>query len=304
MKNQSKTKCRYVIISLAVIFLVFSVTPMGQDFVDLIAESLDLQVNSEEEYPLNIYFLSVGKADAIVIACEDEYALLDSGTFDRSEEVEVVLRRLGIDKLKLAVASHPDSDHIGGFSRLLKSFAAEQFVQPNFPDQLVTDNAEQQQLETTLKELALPITKAQAGDKFQLGTATIEVLGPVEEYAETNNYSLVLKLQYKDFSALFCGDIEAQAEVDLLATDVDLRADCIKIAHHGSKTSSTAEFLSAVQAKYAVVSTGADSNKLPRSEVLKRIEALGAEIYRTDLDGKIQVSSNGEETIIKAGKAG
>lgn len=292
MSKPQKSKLTVLGLISAMFVMAFSCTSMGQLWWKQAFAFFDLQTKpiAEEQYPLNIYTLSVGKADAIVISCEGEYALIDAGTVDKAEDVEVALKQIQADKLKVAFASHPDHDHIGGLPHVLQNLPAECFVQPDFPEELTKNNEEQKELEDILQKENITITKAKRGDIFQVGSAKIEVIGPFEEYVSTNNYSLVLKLTYKDFSMLFCGDIEEKAEIDLLKATADLTADVIKIAHHGSKTSSSKAFLQAVEAKYAIISTGADRNHLPRTEVLQRIEEQGLMIYRTDLEGTINVS--------------
>lgn len=299
MKNK-KAFVRTSILIVAIVTIVFSITPFGRAFWDLANKSFNLNVQPETEnkYPLNIYCLSVGKADSILISCEGEYALIDGATLDMSGEVEIVLKNIGVDKLKTVFGSHPDNDHIGGLPKIINNFAVDEYVQPNFPDELVENDIEQLLLEQTLKNKNIDIHKAELGEVYSVGSAKIEVLAPVKEYTDTNNYSLVLKLTYKDFSMIFCGDIEEKAEKDIIESGADISADCIKIAHHGSKTSSSKEFLNAVGAKYAVISTGYDRNKLPKTKVLERIEKAGAEIYRTDLEGTITVSTDGTEIII------
>lgn len=304
-KNKKHSAVFSLLIALAVIsLLLFSIMPQGKLFWATVKKAFDLQTKPQTEdiYPLNIYCLSVGKADAIIISCEGEYALLDAATFDKAEEVELALHHLGVQELTAVFASHPDDDHIGGMAALLSQFPVKQFIQPDLPVDLVEENEEQQRVLDTIYAHALPLTTAQAGDVFTVGAAQIEVLGPLKTYVAVNNDSLVLKLTYNNFSMLFCGDMEKRAEEDLLQTGVDLQADCIKIAHHGSKTSSTDSFLEAVNASYAIVSTGADRNNLPRNEVLKRIESHDMTIYRTDLDGTITISSNGEEILITTEK--
>ena len=106
---------------------------------------------------------------------------------------------------------------------------------------------------------------------------TFEVLGPLQDYAESNNDSTVFRLQYDGFSMLFCGDMEAQAERDLLEDGAVLRADVLKVAHHGSDTSTSAALLEAVQPRYAVISSGEDRSMLPRNAVLQRLHTAGAE---------------------------
>lgn len=281
--------------------LVFSALPAGQRFWAWAGEHSGLQAYPSyvRDYPLNIYFMDVGKADAILIECEGEYALLDAGTSDKADEIDVWLRRLNVEKLSYVFASHPDKDHIGSMAEILSRYPVDAFVQPEIPAELVPDTEEYRAMIWELEKASVQVQSISAGESYSLGGAVIDVLSPGvdREYTDVNDCSLVLKLRYGDFSVLFCGDIEKQAEKDLCEAGVDLSADVLKVAHHGSKTSSSEEFLQAVGARYAVICVGPDKNNLPKKSVLKRLDEMETEVYRTDLDGTVIFSTDGD--IIK-----
>ena len=150
-------------------------------------------------------------------------------------------------------------------------------------------------LEDAARSSAVPVRQVRPGESLSLGGTKLEVLGPLRDYEGTNDCSLVLRLDYLGFSALFCGDIEYQAELDLVKSSVDLDADLLKVAHHGSAGSSSQRFLEAVSPTYAAISVGPDNSNLPREETLLRLKSVGAEIYRTDTDGDLVFSWDGEE---------
>lgn len=231
--------------------------------------------------PLSIHVLDVGKADAILLICEGKTALLDAGTGVSGSEIMDYLGRCRIDRLDYVIASHPDSDHIGGMPRVLGEVNCGELVRSSqFEEEYAT--VEQARLENSVS-----LRVVSAGDVIDLGGARLEVLGPVREYEETNNASLVLRLTYGDFTALFCGDIEREAEQDLTDSGSDLSADLLKVSHHGSDTSSTPMFLNAVRPTWAVISVGRDNNELPKEIVLRRLDKLCTEVYRTDVEGNI-----------------
>ena len=272
------------------VLALFSVTPPGRAFwkgaYELVGFSRAIQA------PLEIHFLDVGKADAILISCEGELALLDAGTYLGGETVAdyAARNRLGRE-LTLAFISHPDSDHMDGMVAALEDFSCEKVVRG--PDYSETYEL----LQESLGRRGIPVQTAEPGDRFAIGGAQLEVLGPVKSYSNTNDASLVLKLTYRGLRVLFCGDMEKQAERDLLESGADLSADVLKAAHHGSKTSSTAEFLEAVRPKAVVVSTGPDRNRLPNEEALIRLEQQTSEVYRTDVDGTV-ILTYGEEGLV------
>lgn len=237
--------------------------------------------SGDMDRPLSIHFLDVGKADAIIIVCEGHAALLDAGTAVSGETVSDYLARGGIGSLDYAIASHPDKDHIGGMPQVLSEVETGAFLRSrHFPE-------EYGEVGEALAENQIPERVVSPGDVLALGGARLEILGPLQAYEETNNASLVIRLDYNGFSALFCGDIEEEAERDLVKSGACLSADLLKVPHHGSKTSSTKRFLKAVSPQYAVISVGTDRNNLPEESVLKRLEEFCPEVYRTDVDGAV-----------------
>lgn len=202
--------------------------------------------------------------------------------------------RLGIESLDYAIASHPDSDHTGGLSQVLEEVPVGELVVYPWPEAM-RRTLEYRALEDAARSSAVPVRQVRPGESLSLGGTKLEVLGPLRDYEGTNDCSLVLRLDYLGFSALFCGDIEYQAELDLVKSSVDLDADLLKVAHHGSAGSSSQRFLEAVSPTYAAISVGPDNSNLPREETLLRLESVGAEIYRTDTDGDLVFSWDGEE---------
>ncbi len=244
--------------------------------------------------PLNIHVLDVGKADAMLIQCEGHAALLDAGYYSSGETVVDYLSRCGIEKLDYVIASHPDQDHIGGIEPVLRQVETGIFIRTNYFSE------EYSRLENILEEKNIPLKAVAPGDVLELGEALLEVLGPVKEYEDTNNASLVFRLSYRRFTALFCGDVEDEAELDLVKSGVELRADLLKVPHHGSKTSSTKRFLKAVKPSYAVISTGRDNNDLPDEETIERLRNAGIrELYETDIDGTVVFSFDGNDIIVQ-----
>jgi len=275
------------------IMLVYSVTPLGVRFWKQIFTDFGFDSRSENSAFafVRIHVINVGKADAILLESQDCTALLDAGTSIEGRTVADYLIRQGITRLDYVIASHPDSDHIGGMVPVMEEIPASAFLRGEGWEEA---GQEADDLEDFLAANKIPSQVLSVGDTFTVGYAEFEVLGPSYTYKESNNNSLALKLTCFAFSALFCGDMEKEAEQDLLDSGQELSANVLKVAHHGSRTSSTEEFLEAVSPQLAVVSVGLDNNDLPRSETLARLEAAGAEILRTDIDGDIIISYNGE----------
>ena len=287
-----KKRLRVACIAAAAAVLVFGYTPPGKAMWAALMRAAGLAhfTASLPEDALHVHVIDVGKADAILLESPDANVLVDCGTAEAAEDVLRYLAARGIDRLDAVWISHPDDDHCGGLPAVLQTVPADAVVESPVGESISGMTALPQ---------AVPLRRAAVGERYAYGAMTFEVLGPLQDYAESNNDSTVFRLQYDGFSMLFCGDMEARAERDLLAGGAALRADVLKVAHHGSDTSTSAALLEAVQPRYAVVSSGEDRSMLPRNAVLQRLHTAGAEIFRTDTDGAVVFSAaDGKISVI------
>lgn len=277
---------------LALVFvLVFSVTAPGRHFwKDMFRIS---GFGGETGAPLSIRVLDVGKADAVLLECEGHAALIDAGTAIHGETIVDCMARNGIASLEYAIVSHPDEDHIGGMTQVLSEADIGQFIRSRYFGE------EYEEVESVLQEEAIPERIVFPGDTLALGSAVLTVLGPTKSYPDTNNASLVFRLEYHGFTALFCGDIEEDAERDLVKSGVELSSNLLKVPHHGSDTSCTWSFLKAVDPEYAVISVGKDNNYLPKETILERLDDVCLDVYRTDTDGTITFTYHESEINIQ-----
>lgn len=294
-KHRRKTILRRALIIVIAIVLVFTATPVGQEFWSnaFYAAGLADFRDPEDKPLLKLHFINVGDADALLIESKGETALLDAGYYDGGETTLNYLARQGVEKLDYAIISHPDGDHVGGMVTVLDKMPVGSFMQSEIKSSDDSMGLEYTLVREVLAKNDIPVTELAVGDTFTVGEAVCTVLAPMREYEDTNNTSLVIRLTYGSFSALFCGDVENDAEKDLVKSGEDIKADLLKVPHHGSDTSSTARFLEAVSPEYAVISTA----DIPKAEVQKRIEEY-AELYRTDIDGNIVFSFDGENIFI------
>ncbi|MGI6255195.1 MAG: ComEC/Rec2 family competence protein [Acutalibacter sp.] len=295
VRRSKKLRARLEKLGLLVVILLVIVclTPMGQQVVDRLYRLSGFQ-GPVETAPLEIHVIDVGKADAMVLRCEGKTALLDAGTYASGDRVVDYLLRMGVKYLDCVIASHPDSDHTGGVAQVLEELPVGELVIYPWPEEML-QSLEFQNLEEAAVENSVPVRQVLSGDTLTLGGMELQVLGPLKEYEDSNNCSLVLRMDYEGFSALFCGDIESGAELDLVKSGADLDVDLLKVPHHGSASSCSQRFLEAVTPKFAVISVGPDNSRLPREETLSRLEEAGAEIYRTDTDGDLVFSWDGEQ---------
>lgn len=245
------------------------------------------------DYDMSVHFIDVGKADSIFITCKGKNILIDAGDVDLSTRTVEYLERRGVDRLDLVVATHPDKDHIGGMANVLLEFEIGRFMMPQIPQEAQPESTSYEMMLYALQAEQILLLDPQAGQSLSVGDMEVQVLGPQREYEDTNNNSVILRVSYQGDSFLFMGDAEQEAEEDLLAAGYDLHTDVLKVGHHGSKTSTIQALLEAVQPSFAVISVGEDSNKLPKSSVLERLQEVGARIYRTDQDGTVIAATNG-----------
>ena len=239
---------------------------------------------------LEVHFLDVGQGDAALLICGDEAMMIDAGSNESVDYVEKYLSGHGITKLKYAVGSHYDSDHVGGLDEILKNFEVETLI---VPDQ----ERDTKSYENVVKNFdrAGKVVKAKVGDTYALGDATLTVFAPARnDYEESNDFSIVLRIDHGEDSFLFTGDAQEESKKEMLSAGMDVSVDVLKVSHHGSKKSSIRQFLEAVSPKYAVISCAKGNDYgHPHAPVLRTLRRLGAQLYRTDDQGTVVCYSDG-----------
>ena len=252
--------------------------------------AIETPAPSEPMDGLTVHFLDVGQADCMLLQCGEKNMLIDGGNVDDSDLVVSYLLEQGVEKLDLVVNTHAHEDHVGGLPAVLAVFETTELWCPvtEYDSKCFDDflyYADQQDL--TL-ECPYP------GDTYALGEAEITVLGPVMDDYDTNNSSIVLRVEYGDTAFLFSGDAELEAEKDILDAGFDISATVIKAGHHGSSTSNSYRWLREANAEYVVIPVGADNSYgHPHDEILSRFRDAGMTVYRTDLQGHIVCWADG-----------
>lgn len=256
------------------------------------------------ENPLRIHFLDVGQGDSALIQCPDgSNIVIDGGPMSAYPFLVNYLQEAGVEKIDLMIATHPDGDHIGGLPKLLKVFPVDTLLDSGKEH---TTKLYQRYLSTIDKSLNTKFKLGRAGDRYNFGKVELLILHPSSVLPDRNNdCSIMVKLRYGKESFLFTGDAEEKAERELMNRGFTLRSTVLKVGHHGSKSSTSPRFLTAVSPRAAVISAGSHNRwGHPTPEVMRRLQMGGIEIYRTDLQGTILFLSNGAEYRVEfPGKA-
>lgn len=253
---------------------------------------------------LQIHMLDIGQGDSLlIITPEKKSILIDAGLVKAAPKVIEALEKNNIESIDLVVASHPHADHIGGLPKVLDAVPAKKFLDSGQEHPTAT----YEKLLTKVQEKIGKLTVARAGQKFELDSGIkLEVLGPSEPLLEKvsgsveNANSVILMLSYGNFRMLFTGDSEDETEERLLEKGYNLKAQVLKVAHHGSQYASSEEFLKKVDPETAIISCGEDNNYgHPSPPTLDKFKSDKVKVYRTDLQGEITVLSDGKNYQIK-----
>lgn len=242
-----------------------------------------------------ITFLDVGQADCAVICCDGEYMIIDAGNKGDSDLIYSFLTRSGIDTIKYCLLTHYHEDHIGGAQAIPRAAQVGSLLVngAEFDSKIAQDTTD------AFLNAGIPIQTVSSGDTLTLGSARIEILGPVKVYDDTNDTSIVLRIVYGNTAFLFTGDAEVLSEHDILDAGFDISCDVLKVGHHGSDSSTSYLWLRQSMPEYAIISVGTgNSYGHPHEEVLSRLEDAGIAVYRTDLMGDIRCTSDGKTVTI------
>ncbi len=239
---------------------------------------------------LTVSVIDVGKGDSILITTPNGKAvLIDTAEPNRVDLVKKALKTHGVREIDYLVLTHPHNDHIGGAKEIIEEYKVLNIFMPR-----VNHTTEiYKNLLQTIQLKGIPVTQAKLNQTFEVDGASFLCVSPQKEtYKEINDYSAVLQLTFGDNTFLLCGDAETLVEKEMLE-NAPLKADVIKIAHHGSDTSSSKKFIKAVSPTHAVISCLGPLNNTPNEKILNRLTEMGINVLRTDIAGDITFISDG-----------
>ncbi|NFT92015.1 MBL fold metallo-hydrolase [Clostridium botulinum] len=240
---------------------------------------------------MKVHYIDVGQGDSELIQIGNQNILIDAGCNDN--KALNYLKSIGVTNLDYVIATHPHEDHIGGMTSVINNFNVKEFYAPKVTHTTRTF----ENMVKALQNKGLKITAPTIGDTLTIGNATMQFLAPnSSKYQDLNNYSIVCKLKYGNTSYLFTGDAESLSEGEILAKQLDISADVLKLGHHGSHSSTSQAFLDKVNPKYAIVSCGKENDYgHPHQETIDKLNTKNIEILRTDVSGTIVSTSNGND---------
>ena len=243
----------------------------------------------ESSNNLDVYFLDVGQADSILLSNNGHYMLIDAGNNEDGPKLVNYFKSLGITKFDYVIATHAHEDHIGGMDDIIKNFDIGTFYMPD----LITATKTFEDVLDALSEKQIAFETPTIDQEFSFSDTKITTLYVNNEVKNLNDSSIVLRLKHGTNTFLFTGDASTKVEKQLL--NKNIASDVLKVGHHGSRYSTSKEFLNKVNPQYAIISVGINNTyKHPHDETLKKLNDKKIIIYRTDQEGTIVAESNGD----------
>lgn len=296
----TKSKIERIISVILVLLLVFFCIPKNRK--EQIVEDI-IQEFSDVDGTLEMHVIDVGQADCILIIQDDVVMLVDAGTMSSADKVVNYLKSLNITKIDVLVATHQHHDHIGGMSKIIDNFEIGVIYMLDLSKEKI-DTKSYNSFISAIEEWSkqeennVLFAKDEEGDlrEFELGQANVRFIAPTgNRYIIKNNYSIVMKITFGKTSILLAADAEKKSEMEMLNSGYNLKADVLKIGHHGSNSSTTENFLNAVEPTYAILSVGKDNDYgYPDRQVMNRFKERKIPVYRTDESGTIIMITDGE----------
>jgi competence protein ComEC len=260
---------------------------------------IDHSIQSEAKGKLRVIFLDVGQgASQLLISPSGKTMLIDAGNNDKEKLMLGYMNKYQIKKLDIVIGTHPDADHIGGLDKIIDHLDIGQIYMPKVQSNTKTFES----VLTAIKNKELKVSTAKAGLTLEWDNQVkIYMIAPMKVYNDLNDNSAVVHVVFGKTSFLLTGDAETESEKEMVLSGIDLKSDVLLVGHHGSKTSTSTEFLKKVNPKYAIIQVGKD-NKYghPNKATIAHLKNQNVKIYRNDEQGTIEIESDGNELQIKS----
>lgn len=288
-KNKPYSLVSAVAVLIAIIFF-FAISPNSNNNIKTAVD--------DDDYPLKVTFLNVGQGDCSLIECGDTVILIDGGESEYAGTVNSYLTYEGISEIDCYIVSHPHSDHMGALPSILKVNEVKEVMMTSFSEiNIPTTNVYEKMLDAVSDE-ECDVLYVWAGETYTYGELTLDILSPSVQTDDYNDMSIIVRVLYGDTSFLFTGDATRTAE-KIVIEQYDVDADVLKVGHHGSSTSSSEDFITAVSPSFAVISCGANNSYgHPHKEVVNLFDSLNIPTRRTDEEGNIVVYSDGKNIYV------
>lgn len=297
----NKKKSRTLVIVVVLLAVLFVVSPNFRasvfDYLGIEMPEKIEQTTPPAPVPVGqaeVHIIDVGQGDSTLVKAGGFNLLIDAGTGKYEEKLVAYLKDVGVEKIDIMLLTHPHEDHIGGADLVIDKFEVGEIIMPD----ATTDTVAFERVLDGAESKNIPISTVFRGDSFTEGGFVFDILSPDDKkYKDLNNTSIVMKLTYGDVSMMFTGDAEALVESEILDAYPKSNLKCVflKSGHHGSSSSSTKDFVSAVEPEYVSISCGVDNDYgHPHSETLALYEKLGLDVKRTDILGSFVYITDGK----------
>ncbi|MGL5972383.1 MAG: ComEC/Rec2 family competence protein [Oscillospiraceae bacterium] len=305
IKSQRKKIKFFIVGFLFYLSLIFIDSSFNIDIpyeIDKIYRFIGLNNSVEiSENEVSVHFIDIGQGDSILIKTGRENILIDGGDIKTSDNLIKYLDKESVDTIDLMVATHPHADHIGGLIGVIKRKQVKSIIMPDIPKDLIPTTKVYENFLTEIINRDIKVTKPNVNNILTVNNGKLTILSPISnDYKNINNYSITLRLDVKEKSFLFTGDIEKEVERQFSKNNTNIDVDVLKVAHHGSNTSSTTEFIMESSPKYAIFSL-ANGNRYnhPNEDVVNRFFENETIMFSTNKNGNIVFITDGENMDIR-----
>mgnify|MGYP002524496661 FL=1 len=252
---------------------------------------------------LTVRMLDIGQGDSFLLEKDGKFVMIDTGDIEHREAIVQLLKKYHVKTISKIIITHPHADHLGGMNAIFKNFKVESIYDDGMPANTASYKNYLKQIEAN----KIPYQSLKAGDEVNFfDGVNFKVLGPVKKIkdqkgnSDFNNNSIVGRLTYGNFSMMFTGDAEKEEEASILSQKGTFKSDVLKVGHHGSRTSTSPEFLKAVAPKEAFISCGQGNDYgHPHKATVDKLNKAKIHIYRTDRDGTVTLTTTGKEYTIQ-----